>query len=70
MLSKTLIENAPTKPGVYLFKNNSGKILYIGKAKSLRARLRSYTYGSAKQPKKVKRLVRSTAKVDYIVCGS
>jgi excinuclease ABC subunit C len=39
---KELIEEAPTRPGVYLMKSSSGAILYVGKAKSLRARLRSY----------------------------
>jgi len=68
MLPKVLIEDAPTKPGVYFFENRYGKILYIGKAKSLRARLRSYTHN--KQTRKVKRLLRNTVKVDYAVCGS
>ncbi len=36
------IGNAPKKPGVYLWKTNSGKILYIGKAENLRNRLRNY----------------------------
>jgi excinuclease UvrABC nuclease subunit len=68
MLSKALIENAPAKPGVYLFKNRNGRILYIGKAKSLKARLRSYT--NSRQRRKIKQLVHSTVKVDYVVCGS
>jgi len=68
MLPRDFIEDAPTKPGVYFFKNRYGKILYIGKAKSLKARLRSYTYN--KQTRKVKRLVRNTVKIDYVVCGS
>ncbi|MFQ6042979.1 MAG: GIY-YIG nuclease family protein, partial [Candidatus Poribacteria bacterium] len=68
MLSKILIEDAPAKPGVYFFKNHNGRILYIGKAKSLKARLRSYT--SSKQRRKIKQLIRSTVTVDYAVCGS
>ncbi|MFQ5500263.1 MAG: GIY-YIG nuclease family protein, partial [Candidatus Zixiibacteriota bacterium] len=36
------IKNLPTSPGVYLFKNSAGKILYIGKAKNLRNRVRTY----------------------------
>jgi len=68
MLPKILIEYAPAKPGVYLFKNRNGRIIYIGKAKSLRVRLRSYT--NSKQRGKIKRLVRDTVKVDYVVCGS
>ena len=39
---KETISKLPDEPGVYLFKDNSGKILYIGKATSLRDRVRSY----------------------------
>ena len=38
-------EALPTGPGVYLFKNERGGILYIGKAQNLRARVRSYLSG-------------------------
>ena len=38
------IKNAPINPGVYYFKDSLGKIIYIGKAKNLRNRLKSYTY--------------------------
>src|SRR5579871_3691558 len=36
------LETVPVEPGVYLLKDRSGKVLYVGKAKSLRARLRAY----------------------------
>ena len=39
---KKLLENLPASPGVYLMKNADGKILYVGKAKNLRHRVRSY----------------------------
>ncbi len=39
---KTLVEDLPDNPGVYLWKDEKGKILYIGKAKSLRKRVVSY----------------------------
>jgi len=68
MLPKVLIEDAPPKPGIYLFKSRNGRIIYIGKAKSLRARLHSYT--NSKQRRKVKQLTRNTVKVDYVICGS
>jgi excinuclease ABC subunit C len=36
------IEHLPAEPGVYLYKDSQGKIIYIGKARSLRSRVRSY----------------------------
>ena len=36
------LKRLPTKPGVYLFRDAGGRVLYIGKAKSLRSRVRSY----------------------------
>lgn len=36
------LDGVPTRPGVYLFRNKAGKVLYVGKARSLRARLASY----------------------------
>ncbi|HLT24523.1 MAG TPA: GIY-YIG nuclease family protein, partial [Ignavibacteria bacterium] len=39
---KSKLENLPVSPGVYQFKDSDGKVLYVGKAKSLRSRVRSY----------------------------
>jgi excinuclease ABC subunit C len=39
---ETKLKNLPTKPGVYLFRDDRGEVLYVGKAKSLRPRVRSY----------------------------
>ena len=36
------IRTLPTQPGVYLYKNAEGEVIYVGKAKNLRARVRSY----------------------------
>ena len=44
-LSETVrhkLDTLPSAPGVYLMKDETGKILYVGKAKSLRSRVRSY----------------------------
>ena len=38
----TKIRTIPTHPGVYLYKNAEGEVIYVGKAKNLRARVRSY----------------------------
>jgi len=70
MLSKEDVNSLPDKPGVYFFKSGSSEILYIGKAKSLRTRVRSYTYHSYKHSKRTRQLVRRTRELDYTVCGS
>jgi excinuclease ABC subunit C len=57
----------PTQPGVYLFEDVTGKILYVGKANSLRSRVRSYFLESRWQDAKTGSLVREIADLQYIV---
>ncbi len=67
----TLAEKAatfPEKPGVYLFRGSRGEVLYVGKAVSLRNRVRSYFTGA--QTNKVQALVRRAADIEFIVTGS
>ncbi len=59
--------NLPTQPGVYLFRDAAGKILYVGKARSLRSRVKSYFLESRWQDAKTCSLVREIADLDYIV---
>lgn len=59
----------PRKPGVYLFKDNRGKTLYIGKARVLNNRVRSYFLKSASHPPKVASLVRKIQDLEWIVTG-
>lgn len=70
MISKKHIDSLPRSPGVYLFKDKLSNILYIGKAKSLKDRVRTYTYHRYKHSSKTRKLLRNTKSVDYIVCGS
>ncbi|HEX6939608.1 MAG TPA: excinuclease ABC subunit UvrC [Longimicrobiales bacterium] len=67
---ETKLRHLPTRPGVYLFKGAGGEILYIGKAKSLRARVRSYFARGQDHSLKTRELVRRIADVDTIVVGS
>ena len=60
----------PADPGVYLFRNAPGEILYVGKAKSLRARVRSYLARGGSPGVKTRELVRRTATVDTLVVAS
>jgi excinuclease ABC subunit C len=64
------LDALPTKPGVYLMKDASGKVLYVGKAVSLRARVRSYFHASASHNPKTQRLVANIADIDFIVTAS
>ena len=64
------ITSLSTRPGVYLFKNGVGEILYVGKAKSLRARVRSYFRSGQVSSLKTQSLVRRIESVETIVVGS
>ncbi|MBM3945674.1 MAG: excinuclease ABC subunit UvrC, partial [SAR202 cluster bacterium] len=61
---------APTKPGVYIMRNSREKVLYVGKAASLRNRLRSYFQGPAGLAPKVLAMVSQVADFEYIVTES
>ena len=58
----------PAKPGIYFFKSASGEVVYIGKARSLRDRVRSYFL--ANPDIKVRSILRETDDIDYILTGS
>ncbi|MFA5729117.1 MAG: GIY-YIG nuclease family protein, partial [Candidatus Neomarinimicrobiota bacterium] len=45
------IRTAPTDPGCYIYRNSGGKIIYIGKAKNIRNRVKSYFVNGYKEPK-------------------
>ena len=61
------IRTLPTSPGVYMYKNAEGEVIYVGKAKSLRSRVRSYLLQAATQNAKTGSLMREAADVEYIV---
>src|SRR3990170_3203775 len=60
------LKNVPDKPGVYLFKDARGSVLYVGKAKSLIKRVRSY-FSKRQELPKVKLLVGRATALDYNV---
>ncbi len=64
------LRHMPARPGVYQFRNGAGEILYIGKAKSLRARVRSHFAVDAATSLKNVEMLRRVADVDTIVVGS
>ena len=62
-------EALPDGPGVYLFKTAAGRVLYVGKAQNLRARVRSYLGGGDGRPR-IPLLVERSDDVDVIVTAS
>ena len=65
------LKNIPTEPGVYLFKNKSGQVIYIGKAINLRSRVRSYWNRSGwKDRPKLGALVPKVEKIETIITKS
>ena len=62
-----LVADLPRRPGVYLFRDAGGRVLYVGKAVDLRRRVRSYFSGDERR--KVGALLRETAAVDHVVCS-
>ena len=60
----------PTKPGVYLFRDADGSVLYVGKAKSLRPRVRSYFQRTGDGRAQIRLLPERVADVEVIVTGS
>src|SRR5437764_1670714 len=61
------IRTLPTSPGVYLYKNAAGEVIYVGKAKSLRARVRSYFGEGVDTQPKTDSLLRDAVDVEYII---
>jgi excinuclease ABC subunit C len=66
----SLLKKLPKKPGVYKFKDEEGKILYVGKAKNLSNRVRSYFRKQVNRPKRTEKLVENTADFEWIEVGS
>jgi len=70
MVIREEIKNLPGKPGVYLMKDKKARILYIGKAISLKKRVRSYFGRISDQNPKLESLVPQIQHIDYIVTSS
>ncbi|NFA11704.1 excinuclease ABC subunit UvrC [Clostridium botulinum] len=64
------LKNLPDKPGVYLMKNNLGEIIYVGKAKILKNRVRQYFQKSQKHSEKVKAMMKNIEEFEYIITDS
>jgi excinuclease ABC subunit C len=61
------IRTLPTGPGVYLYKNAEGEVIYVGKAKNLRSRTRSYLLNASQANAKTGSLMREAVDIEYIL---
>ena len=66
---RTLASGAPTRPGVYLFRDRHDQVLYVGRARDLRARLRSY-FRSDRQRPSVEAALLALERIEWRVLGS
>jgi len=64
------LDNLPVSAGVYFFKNSAGTVIYVGKARSLRSRVRAYFQDRHLLDPKTSRLVEEIADLDYIITDS
>ena len=70
MLSGEAIKNIPQVPGVYLFKDRSGKIIYIGKAKNLNKRIHSYFSKGRDHPYKLSLILMNADTLEHIITAT
>lgn len=64
------VREAPLEPGVYLMKDSNGKVIYVGKARSLRPRVRSYFQDSLNHSAKTQYMVQHIEDVEFITAGT
>ncbi|MDD7795642.1 excinuclease ABC subunit UvrC [Clostridium sp. 'White wine YQ'] len=64
------LKNLPDKPGVYIMKNSLGEVIYVGKAKVLKNRVRQYFQSNKNHSEKVKKMVSNITEFEYIVTDS
>lgn len=70
VMDRTLAQSLPKKPGVYIMRDSSGEIVYIGKAKNLRTRVNSYYSELIGKTRKMDGLIENVARIDHEVVGS
>ena len=67
---QTKLKNLPSDPGVYIMKDVNGNILYVGKAKVLKNRVRQYFHASTNKTEKVLAMLSHVDTFDYIITAS
>ena len=68
-LGRRSVRKAPPRPGVYLMRDITGRVVYVGKAKSPRQRLRSHRVANPEHmPRRLLRMAREVARIDFDLC--
>jgi len=67
---KSKINKLPETCGVYFFKDKRGKVIYVGKANSLKSRVYSYFSNSSQQSPKINKMIKEIENVEYIPTSS
>ena len=63
------LKNLPEKPGIYLMRNRAGKVIYVGKAKSLKKRVLQYAQGRF-HTQRIALMVDLTRSMEFVVDGA
>ena len=69
-IRQEVLPDLPDRPGVYFMRDRAGRVIYVGKAKSLRHRVRSYFVGVDNHPPRTKRLLRDVRDVSWEQTGT
>lgn len=64
------LKAVPASPGCYIYRDEAGEVLYVGKALVLRSRVRSYFQGSTRHSDRIERMVRRVRDIEWIVVDS
>ena len=68
-LGRKFFRKVPARPGVYFMRDATGEVVYVGKAKNLRQRLRNYRVANPERvPRRHLRLMREVARIDFDLC--
>lgn len=68
-IKKDIVEKIPFEPGIYIMKDEFGKIIYVGKAKSLRKRVRQY-FNKTNKTVRIQNMVSKVRNIEYIVTSN
>lgn len=67
---QSILDHLPAKPGCYLMKDKTGRVIYVGKAVNLRSRVRSYYHRGARSSPKIDEMVKRIVDIEWIIVDS